>query len=242
MSASSSTARLLIEGAIRLIKGASYRVSNSELGIGLIALNDMILSWSADQINVPVIISGSFALSAGTSSYTIGSGGDISTVRPTEIKKGVYIRDTDSMDHPIRLITREQYKAISNKTLSARPTSLYYEPSYPLGTIYFDRSPADIETVYYDSLKPLTAITAANIDTALALPPEYQLALKFNLAIVLAPEYADIKIPEFVVETAKKSKEAIKRVNRLSAEEVSFDYTLSGGYGMSRSDFESGDI
>ena len=71
---SSNTARSLIKGAIRLIKGAQYRASNSELGTGLSGLNDLLVSWSADQINVPVVISESFPLVVGQIAYTIGSG------------------------------------------------------------------------------------------------------------------------------------------------------------------------
>ncbi len=236
---SSNTARLIIEGAIRLIKGNTYRASNPELGGGLIALNDLIASWSTDQIQVPVVVSGNFVLTIGQASYTIGSGGDIDTVRPLEIKKGSYIRDAGGIDHQVRPITREQYRRIQDKDVSSRPTRLYYEPSYPLSSLIFNYVPDVAETFYYDSLTPITEITDAS--ATLLLPPEYRLALRFNLAIQLAPEYADIKLPEFVVETAISSKDAVIRANTLSKEETCLDTALLYvGRRYTRSEFESG--
>jgi hypothetical protein len=235
---SSNTARLIIEGAIRLIKGSKYRASNPELGNGLIALNDLIASWSADQIHVPVVVSNSFPLVAAKLSYTIGVGGNINTVRPTEIKPGVYIRDSGGLDHQVFLITRERYRRIQNKDVGSRPTTLYYEPSYPLGTLFFNFAPTTVETVYYDSLQPITEITDAT--ATLLLPPEYRLALRFNLAKQLSPEYADINLPEFVIETAQNSKDAIIRVNTLSKEETRLDPALCSASRFSKADFESG--
>jgi len=235
---SSSTALLIIEGAIRLIKGPAYRPGNSELGAGLIALNDMLALWSADQIHVPVVVSGSFALVVGTASYTIGSGGDINTVRPTEIKRGIYIRDSGGQDHQVKLITREQYRSIADKSVSSRPTQLYYEPSYPLATVQFNFKPDAIETVYYDALQPITEITDAT--ATLLLPPEYKRALRYNLALELAPEYADIKIPELVIAGATDSKDALVRVNTLSQEEAQLDPALVRGGGYSKADFDAG--
>lgn len=224
MSTSSNTTRLIIEGAIRLIKGNAYRPSNSDLGAGLIGLNDLIASWSVDDILVPVVITENFTLTTGQGSYTIGPGGDFNTVRPTKIQRGIYIRDSADVDYPMRVITRELYNNLAIKDADGRPTRLYYKPSYPLGTIFFNFVPTLAETIYFDSLKPLTEIT--NISATLVLPPEYKKALRFNLAIELAPEFADIKIPELVIRNAEESKDALERVNSISLEEVKFDGIL----------------
>lgn len=221
---SSNTAKLIIEGAIRLIKGVKYRAGNTDIGNGLIALNDLIASWSVDQINVPVVVSGSFPLVINKVSYTIGSSGEVNTVRPIEIKAGPYIRDSVGLDHPVILITREQYRKIQDKDVNSRPTRLYYEPSYPLGTLFFNFAPDTVETFYYDSLKPITEIT--DITATLVLPSEYKLALRFNLAIILAPGYEGINVPEFVIETAISSKDAVVRANTLSKEETILDPAL----------------
>ncbi len=238
MASSSTTAKLIIEGAIRLIKGARYRASNPEIGTGLIVLNDLIASLSADQVHVPVIISDNFTLTIGQVSYTIGSGGDINTVRPTEIKRGAYVRDSGGLDHRLDPMTREQYRKIRDKDISTRPSRMYYEPSYPLGIIYFNFVPDAAEAVYFDSLKPITEIT--NITSTLVLPPEYKAALRYNLAVELAPEYDDIKLPELTITRAIDTKDVIIRANSLSKEESSLDSALLRNRGFTKAEFDAG--
>lgn len=223
---SSSTGRLLIEGAIRLIRGNDKKPDRRQIDTGLIALNDLLASLSADKILVPAVVDDNFILTIGTSSYTIGSGGTVDTVRPSRILSGAYIRDSNSRDHPVTVITREKYTRLTSKSVNNRPTWLYYDPQYPLGTIYFDSRPDTAEIAYISSLKPISDITTTNLDVALVVPPEYKRMLRYNLAIDLAPEYNNIKIPEFVTNTAKESKEAIQRLNSQPVEEVRFDSLL----------------
>lgn len=234
---SSNTARRLIEGAIRLIKGNVYRPNNSDLGNGFISLNDLLSSWGSDQIMVPTVITENFPLVIDQLKYTIGSGGDFSTDRPIEFKEGVFIRDAGNMDHPVGIITRLMYRSLVVKDGTGRPTMMYYEPSYPMGTIYFNTAPVSIETVYFNTLKPLSEIT--NVNATLNLPPEYKRALRYNLALELAPEYDDIKLPSIVARIAEDSKDALERVNSLSQEEMASETILNNQI-YSGGSFETG--
>jgi len=234
----SNTPRLIIEGAIRLLKGPKYVAAPAELGAGFTALNDLIASWSAAKILVPAIIPENFSLVVGTGSYTIGSSGDFDTVRPTKILEGIYIRDSGNIDHPVTLITREHFRAFAKKDNNARPNQLYYEPSYPLGTIYLNTEPTDVESIYFDSLKPITEIT--DISTTLNLPPEYRKALRYNLALELAPELEDIKMPELLSEGAKDSKKAIMNVNSEPVEPSTYDNILMPTEPFHQGTFNSG--
>lgn len=235
---SSNTARLIIEGAVRLIKGPAYNPDLSELGAGFTALNDLLGSWSADRIMVVAAVSENFTLTVGQSSYTVGAGGDFNTVRPTKILPGVYIRDNVNGDHPVELVTRERYSAIAKKDINSRPSIVYYDPIYPLGIMCFDTEPITAEAVYFDSLKPVTEIT--DLSATLVFPPEYKKALKYNLALELAPEYADIKIPELVLKGAEESKSAVARVNSQPLEPVTFDSILLPTNHFNANTFNSG--
>ena len=235
---SSSTARLIIEGAIRLIKGPNYNLAPSELGAGFTGLNDLIASWSSDSILVPSVVTENFALIVGQGSYTIGAGGNFNTVRPTKILNGVFIRDSNDSDHPVAVVTRSRYQRIGKKSNTGRPVVLYYEPHYPLGIIYFDTEPTSTESVHFDSLKPITEIT--DLSATLTLPPEYKRALRFNLAMELAPEFGDIKLPDFVVTMADDSKGALERVNADPLEQVTFDNALLPTSHFGSNSFNSG--
>jgi len=237
--AASNTAQLLIQGAIRLLKGRRYRVGNQDYGIGLTALNDLIASWSLAKIMVPYAISENFPTVIGQVAYTIGPSGDINTVRPTKLLPGTYIRDASDIDHPVDKISRERYNSINTKTSTGRPNRIYYDPVFPIGTFYFNKEPIAVETVYIDSLKPITEIS--DMTASLALPSAYRLALKFNLAIMLAPDYNDIKIPQIVAEAADSSKRALGSANSSELPESRMDPALLDTTGvLTEASFEAG--
>lgn len=234
---SSTTARLVIEGAIRLVKGSTYQATSSDIVNGQTALNDMLSSWSVMQVHVPSIVADSKVLSVGTGSYSIGSGGDINTARPVSILEGAYIRDSNGIDYPVSQVSREYYDSISHKSQSNRPTQFYYEPYYPLGIIYFNFVPATAETFYFSSLKHITEIT--DLTAALTVPPEFRRALRYNLAVELAPEYIDIKLPEIVTAIATESLGIVERLNH-KLNESELDPLLVTTRVYSSADFNSG--
>lgn len=153
------------------------------------ALNTLYLllrSWRAKNFMLYYVVSENFTLTAGTQSYTIGSGGDFDTVRPVRIE-GAFIRDSNSSDIPLKQIGPDEYRNIAYKTIgNDTPARFYYDPDFPLGVIYF--FPPGGGTFYVDSLKQLSEPTA--ISSSVSFPPEYDNCIKWNLALHLAPEYA----------------------------------------------------
>ena len=160
------TALQLIEAALRDI-GVLYtgQSSNSDQQTECLqALQMMLRTWSAQRLMVYYIEEGeNFTLVAGTSSYTIGSGGDFNTVRPTAIL-GAYV--ASGIDYPIEIIDRERYRNISVKTLGDVPAWLWYNPVYPLGEIYL--YPTGGGEIYLDSQKPLTEPSTVATEMTLA--------------------------------------------------------------------------
>jgi hypothetical protein len=165
----------------------------------------------------------------GSASYTIGTGGIFNTVRPLRIVDA-FIRDSNGFDYPVDVtMTRHEYDAISDKTASARPTRLYYDPQYALGIIYFDYAPDIVETLYLVSEKSITEL--ANTDTTVSLPDYYKMALIFNLAILLAADL-DNRLASEVIQIAAISKNtlenmvALDRLMRTSKMDVAITYSL----------------
>jgi len=179
------TAQQLINAALRkvgVIAGAQSATTTQENN-ALEALQMLLRSWSAERIMVYYIVEGeSFALTAGTSRYTIGSGGDFDTVRPVKIL-GAYI--ASGVDYVLAIIDRAKYRSIGVKTLGDVPSWLWYNPVYPLGEIYL--YPTGSGTIYLASQKPLTE--PSTIVSSVQFPPEYDRAITFNLAVDLASDY-----------------------------------------------------
>lgn len=188
---------------------------------GLKALNAMLGSWGANRLLVYEVTSENFPLVVGTGSYTIGSGGAFNTVRPNKITDA-YLRD-GTTDTPLHIDVRNRYNEISDKTAKGLPNTLYYLQEYPLGKILFDYVPDKTYTLFLDSWKTLSTLAA--VGTTVNLPPEYERALIYNLAIELAPEYDAVLLKE-VYAIAEESREALAGVNSQSVEESVFDSAI----------------
>lgn len=181
----SETAQTLVRAALRVI-GVTAQGETPEAADeqdGLQALKFMLRHWSDKNIRLYRMTQDTVALSSATS-YSIGSGGAVNTVRPSAIKGG-YVKDSNGFDFPITIIDEAKYRRISVKSLAGTAEYLWYNPVFPLGLLYF--WPIGGGTAYIDSLKPLGE--PANITANVEFPPGYDEAIKWNLALRLAPEY-----------------------------------------------------
>lgn len=209
-----TTALDLITGAAKLI-GVVFKseaLSSDEANDGLVLLNEMIDTWSNDDMSTIVSTIESFSLT-GAASYTIGSGGDFSTSRPLNILTAV-VR-VGSVDYPLRLITQEEYQTqIAVKSITSPiPQFLTYDDGYPLGVIKTFPLGTSGSTLFLQTEKPLGNFTL--LTTAVNLPPGWKRALKYNLAVDMAPTYG-VEVPASVMETAKSSAGAIRRATLIN--------------------------
>lgn len=222
------TGRDLITGSLRLLGAVASGESlgAAEATDGLSALNDMIDGWSTEQLLIPNKVREVFALVAGQESYTMGSGGNFNTARPQKIENAlIQIAGTDPvLEIPVRILNQDQYAGLMIKTVqSTYPTDLYSDGAYPLTSISVWPVPNSSCSLVLYSWKPLSQLA---LDTVISLPPGYARALRYCLAVELAPEYGK-QAPTEVVEIAGTAKGAIKRMNTRS-EYLDLDSSLMG--------------
>lgn len=163
-------------------------------------LNDLLRQWRVQRWFVYYLETIGLT-STGAQSYTVGPLGDfVTTLRPPRLSSA-FLRQlipagTQQVDFPLTILpARETYNEITLKQLTTFPKYIFYENSYPLGRIYPWPIPqADRYAVYLTFLQALQAFTS--LDTVVALPPEYEPALKWNLARVLRPSYQKPEDPE----------------------------------------------
>lgn len=198
--------------------------SSTQSADGLSALQEMMESWSAEGLMIPYITTENYTLTTGQASYTYGTGGDFNAARPMSIEDA-YLRDSNGDDSPIQIIDRDRYNEITDKDLSGEPSDLYYVPSYATGTVYLNRAPDAAYTLYMDVLKELTTPTA--LTDSLSFPPGYTRAIRYNLAIEIAPEYA-APIPDAVALIARRSKNTLETRN-IRVPMMESDVPSSGG-------------
>ena len=205
-----ATGQSLIEDSLLEIGVGSPNQSSpqSVLNHGLRALNRMWESWSAELGPVQALTTDTHSWPSATASQTIGSGGDIDTVKPIEINSLQTQKDT--LDYTVSRVSYAQYQTTVLKTISTDYPDVYaYLKGNTLGTIYLYPVPASTLTVSINSWKPLTAFTMAG---TISLPAGYEEAILKNLAIELAPAHGK-SVRQEVVLRARQSKDAIIQIN-----------------------------
>jgi len=184
----SETANTLIKSALRGIGviATGETPTADEMNDGFEALKFMLRAWSAKNIMIPYITNEAIT-TTGAESYTWGTGGAIATARPEAIV-GAYVVD----DRIIEIVDQAKYrrKRVSGDT--GNTLYIWYSPEFPLGKVYI--FPLGSETIYIDCLKALS--DPALLTSDVAFPPEYDEAIKYNLAVRLAPEYGKSVSPE----------------------------------------------
>lgn len=209
----STTAGDIIRGAMRLLQVASTDtvLTADEMNEGLFVLNEMLDSWSSEQFLLYQVIRETFALTAGHNPHTWGTGGDFNSLRPVEIvAASISIGTTPNVDLPLQPVSYDAYEAIALKGLVTNyPREYYWDAGYPMGNVYLYPVPNG-SSINFESYKPLTQFTDQS--TVLSLPPGYQRALRFNLAVALAPEYQISASPD-VVRIASATVQKLKSLN-----------------------------
>jgi hypothetical protein len=201
------------------VLGLGQEISAEDYRSAMTRLNLLLNEWRSQKTMVYTMVNKEIT-SNGETAYTIGPTGDITvTVRPSKIYSAffqrasgsgdfstdfssdfeVFGRQTGNLDIPLKIITsRENYNELSYKRQSGDPGYLYYAPTVPNGTFYLNPvPPANSVSIVVSVLEPLQVLT--NLNTDIALPPEYESALHYTMAERIAvaqgrPIPAEVKI------------------------------------------------
>ena len=210
--ASTRTAGDIGDAALRLI-GVLYADQTapaSDANLALDALAEMVAGWSGEGLLVPAITQETFALVIGQAAYTVGpTGVALDTVKPEQVYS-VYIRDTN-VDYYCQIIGEGQYAEKADKgTAQARPTEVWINFGGENTTFTFWKEPDATDTVIYTCAEQITEPTAVDdlLVNGCGIPRSYHNALKFNLAVELAPYYGK-EAPMTVLRAADRLKLAI---------------------------------
>ena len=208
-----ATALKIINGALRLLQVAADDVvlTDSEANDALEALNQMIDSWSNESLMLYHVTKEQFTLTPALNPHTIGAAGNLATDVPLNIEAATVT--VGGVDYPINVIDYDDYAVIKLKTLTnVYPEYLYFDKSNPvLGQIYLYPVPSTASTFNLYSRKALTVFTSLTND--ITLPPGYERALKYCLAVDIAPEY-QISAGQDIVALAVEAKAKLKRTNK----------------------------
>jgi len=128
-----------------------------------------------------------FQLTANQNNFTVGESGspDSSDPRPTKILEA-FIRNSDNDNH-LSIIDSAKWAREFSKTAVSRPTELYYDPTIPNGTIYFNSKVASSsDYLHYLAEEPYTEPTKLSED--ITASPAVRHALFCRLRLDFAPK------------------------------------------------------
>lgn len=223
-----ATAGDLINGALRLIgqlaegETPSAETSND----ALVALNQMLDSWSTERLSVFATQDQVFTWPAGQRAQTLGLTGDFIGNRPVQLDDSTFFRDASTgVSFGIKIINQQQYDGIAVKTVtSTYPQVIWLNMDIPNIQMYVYPVPTRDLEWHFISVDEL--VQPATLATALLVPPGYLRAFRFNLAVEIATEFG-IDPPANVARIAMSSKRTLKRINN-PEDIMSLPYSIVG--------------
>jgi len=223
-----TTAGDQINGALRLLgvlaEGETPSAATSQDALN--ALNQMIDSWNTERLAVFSTQDQVFSWLPGFISRTLGPTGDFVGTRPVLLDDSTYFKDPASgISYGIKILNQQQYNGIAVKTVtSTYPQVIWVNMTYPDIEMYIYPVPTKTLEWHFISVEELTQ--PALLSTALAFPPGYLRAFRYNLACEFAPEFG-IEPPPTVSRIAMTSKRNLKRINNPD-DIMSLPYSIVG--------------
>ncbi len=207
-----TTALDVIKGSLRLIHvlGSDTVLSNEEANDALLVLNQMLDSWSTEPNSLYVVTRETFTLTAGHNPHTWGTGGDFNSARPVSVvAASIHVGSGTTVDIPLDSVSYDDYERIGLKGLVTNyPRQFYFDNNWPLANVWLYPVPSSAIGINFQSYKPLANF--ATLTSTVSLPPGYIRAIRYNLAMELAPEYKTTPSPE-VANIANIAMQDIKR-------------------------------
>ena len=194
----------LIHSSFRLIGAiaAGETLETAELGDAFVSLNQMLSSWNTEgasvvarkRILIPV---------SGTNQYTL-------VERPVKIESASVA--SGGIDSTLEIVDSAGWEATPEKqATSVYVRKLFCDYGYPFSTVYLAPIPrlgGQLEMWVYVVIPQF-----ASLDQVIDLPPGYEIALRYNFAMALLPEYPRSQVDPTLPAQAQMYKASIVQLN-----------------------------
>jgi len=214
------TLRDLVRSSFRLIGvlREGQGPNSDDITDSLVVLNAMLSSWSIDRLNVFEIRRDTYNLVANQQAYQIGPGApDFDAPRPVRIDRASVIYQPNGEfqpELPLGAWTTREWEDVRIKNITSTiPTNIYNDNAFPNANLFLWPIPTlALPLVLYTWQQLTSNFTSGNLDSSLSFPPGYEDAIRYNLAVRLAPEWQK-ELREDVIESARASKMYIQSLN-----------------------------
>ena len=157
-------------------------------------LNWMLTQWRRKRWLIMHLVELEF-VSTGVAEYTVGPQGNFNTSQRPDKIEYAFLRQINvtapalQPDYPLAILqSREDYSRITLKELQSFSQVVYYEPTYPTGTLFvWPRPNASIYEIHIGVKAVLEQIS--NLSATINLPDDYAAAMNYCLAQRLRAAY-----------------------------------------------------
>ena len=183
----------IITGALRLCGAVAMgeTPTTAQVTESAQTLNMLVKAWNADGMALWALKEYTLDLTLSAQTYNVGLGQTVNINKPLKITQAILHDTQTNVDIPMRIITRDEYNRLGNKTTTGQPIQIYYEPLRDYGILHV-YPPANSAAVSYKQIKftymrPFEDFDASTDEPD--FPQEWFDALKYGLASRLAGEY-----------------------------------------------------
>lgn len=200
-----------------------------QLQIAFRRANQWIDSLALERLTIYHLLRTQRTLSAGVATLTIGTGGDINIVRPTEVEAAGLVIDvaaSPQTEIPISVFSDQEWENIRQKALtSSLVQGIYYDHNWSGGLGQISLWPApNVGNTALVIYTPQALTKFADLTTDYTFPPGYELFLQTNVLEPLAGAFGASVTAEQQA-SATKAARNVKRGN-IRPEESTVDAGL----------------
>ena len=226
------TARELLTNALLEIGAiaGTETPSDPDAVFALGKLNRLLNRWNATRRAVYAQQFVTFTLTPALAPHTIGPTGTfVVTQRPVSIESAslIFTTSTPNGQRPIHIRDAQWWAGLRVPDLStSMPTDLYYEPSWPNGSLFFWPVPSAASDVVLEYRIVLAALALTDTFT---MPPGYEDAVTLSLAESLLLAFPNADLAPAIVAQASQARADAFGNNSPTPRLATADYGLGLG-------------
>lgn len=187
--------------------------ATAELNDAFALLNQLVSAWSNERVTSFSIAHGTFALSAATATYTMGSGATWNTASTPRKILGA-LAYSGNFQRGLEILTQTEFRPRQKNgkgATAALPSILCHDNTLASILVEVFPTPDASGSIKVDYLLALAAFGA--LADAVSLPSGFELIYRLHLAIALAPSYGK-EVGATLAANAKNAKQALVDLNR----------------------------
>jgi hypothetical protein len=195
----------LIHSSMRLIGAiaAAETLETNELNDGMVTANQLMASWSTEGASLVARKKLTVSVATTNGPFTLSE-------RPERIESASVA--SGGIDSQLEIVDSVGWEAVPEKMAqSVYVRKLYCDYAYPNAAVYIAPIPrlgGQLEMWIY---VPMPAFTS--LSQTIDLPMGYEMALRYNLAVALLPEYPRSEVDPTLLQQAQNYKAAIVQLN-----------------------------